>query len=390
MAVHSGAAMNKKLIYPVLVLALGLSIAALLIANKPALVPQPYQPLAATVRVVKVAARAEHLFIKSQGTVQPRSQSELIPEVSGRVLWISPALVDGGSFEAGDVLLRIDDADYKTAIKRIAAQLDRSEVEVSFARDELKRLQRLHDQQLASQSQLDSARRASRVADADLAESRADLDQAGRDLERTNLVAPFKGLVREEHVDRGQFVARGSSIGIIYATDFVEVRLPIAPDQVSYIGLPIVRRGQIPAAIRPPVTITADLGTVKLSWRGELIRTEAQIDERSRMAYGVARFQNMHGDTEQTVSAPVGLFVQASIRGRKVENVVRLPRSVMRDNNQLLIVDQDNRLRFREVSILRLEHDEVLIDSGLRDGERVCLSPMQTVVDGMHVQPVFE
>ena len=382
--------MNKKILFPVLALASCLAIAALLIVTKPAVQPEPYERQAVTVRVTRVQAQAEHLYIKSQGTVQPRSQSELIPEVSGRVLWISPALVDGGSFDAGDVLLRIDDADYKTALEGITARVDRSEVEASFAADELKRLLRLHEQQLASESQLDSAKRAARVATANLMESRADLDQAGRDLERTKLIAPFKGLVREEQVDLGQFVARGSKIATIYATDFMEVRLPIAPDQLTYIGMPVVRRGQIPEAIRPPVIASAEFGSIHLNWTGELIRTEAQIDERSRMAYGVARFEHAAVDGDLALKAPVGLFVQASIRGRRVENVVRLPRSVIRDNNQLLIVDANNRLHFRDVSILRLEHDEVLIDSGLEDDELVCLSPMQTVVEGMRVQPVFE
>lgn len=382
--------MNKKIIYPLFALAMCLAAAATLIAVKPAMIPQPYEPLATTVRVKQVEAKAEYLLIKSQGTVQPRIQSELIPEVSGRVMWISPALVDGGSFNTDDVLLRIDDADYKTAVERTSAQVSRAEVEASYAKDELKRLQRLHEQQLASQSQLDSGKRAFSVADANLLESRANLDQASRDLARTNLVAPFTGLVREESVDRGQFVARGNSIATIYATDFVEVRLPIAPDQLSYIGMPVVRRGQIPADIRPPVTATADFGNISLTWSGELIRTEAQIDERSRMGYGVARFENRPMDSENAVSVPVGLFVQATIRGREVKDVVRLPRSVMRDNNQVLIVDDNNRLHFREVSILRLEHDDVLIDSGLLDGELVCLSPMQTVVEGMQVEPVFE
>ena len=382
--------MNKKILYPILALAIGLTAAFLLAVSKPALEPVPYEPLEITVRVTQVEAKAEHLIIKSQGTIQPRSQSELMPEVSGRVTWISPALVDGGSFEAGDVLLRIDDTDYKSTLARNAARVARTEVEVSYAIDELKRLQSLHDQQLASQSQLDSASRGAQVAAANLDESRADLGQAKRNLERTELLAPFEGLVREEQVDLGQFVTRGDSIGTIYATGFVEVRLPIAPDQLAYVGLPVVRRGQIPEDIRPPVSIYADLGSVHLSWSGELIRTEAQIDERSRMAYGVARFRSISPENEYAVSAPVGLFVQAKIRGRLEESIVRLPRSVIRDNNQLLVVDADNRLHFREVSIMRLEHDEVLIDSGLKDGELVCLSPMQTVVEGMRVKPVFE
>jgi len=382
--------MNKKILYPIAVLLAGLAIATALAMSKPPLVPKPYEPFATTVRATRVQAQTEHLLIKSQGTVQPRTQSELIPEVSGRVTWISSALVDGGSFEAGDTLLKIDDADYKTALDRATAQMDRAEVEVGFAKDELKRLQRLHDQQLASASQLDSGKRASRIAQANLVESRANLSQAKRDLARTNLQAPFKGLVREEHVDQGQFIGRGNSIATIYATDFVEVRLPIAPDQFSYIGLAVARRGQIPQEIRPQVTATADFGNTRLIWNGELIRTEAQINEKSRMGYGVARFQNSNAENADTISAPVGLFVQASIRGREVSNIVRLPRSVIRDNNQVLIVDEENRLHFRTVAILRLEHDEVLIESGLQDGEIVCLSPMQTVVEGMRVQPVFD
>ena len=84
----------------------------------------------------------------------------------------------------------------------------------------------------------------------------------------------------------------------------------------------------------------------------------------------------------------MGKFVQADIRGRKVENVIRLPRSAMRDNNQVLVIDQDNRLHFRHVSILRLEHDEMLIDGGLSAGELVSVSPAQIAVEGMLVNPV--
>lgn len=379
--------MNKQVLYPVLVLSLGLGLATLLALNEPKLDPAPHQPMATTVRVTRVQAADEYLGVNSQGTVQPRSQSELIPEVSGRVVWMSASLVGGGAFRKDDVLLHIDDADYRNALQRREANLERAQVEHEFATDELQRLQQLHERQLASQQQLDSARRTARVAQANLSEGRASVEQARRDLQRTQLRAPFDGLVRSEQVDLGQFVTRGQSIGTIYATDYVEVRLPISADQLGHLGLPISTLGQIPAADRPPVTVVSDFGGAGLLWQGELVRLEAEIDERSRMIYGVTR---LHIEADQAgPRLPVGMFVQARIRGRKAESVIRLPRSAMRDNDQVLVVDASDRIRFRQVSLLRLEHDEVLVSAGLDNGELVCISPLQTVVDGMRVQAIM-
>ena len=380
--------MNKKLLYPIIVLILGIGLAVLITLTPPETTPEPYEPLATTVRVTRAKVQSEYLAISSQGTVQPRSQSELIPEVSGRAVWISPSLVGGGSFRMDDVLLRIDDADYRSTVVRSEAAVSRAEVEYEFARDELQRMQSLRDKQLASQQQLDNSRRAARVAEANLSEGRAALEQARRDLARTELRAPFDGLVRSEQVDLGQFLSRGQSIGTIYATDFVEVRLPIAADQLGFLGLPVSTRGQIPKDLQPPVTVAADFGNTRLLWEGELVRLEAEIDERSRMVYGVARLRM--DDSRESAILPVGMFVQAEIRGRQVEDIIRLPRSAMRDNDQVMVVDADNHLHFRQVSILRLEHEEMLVDGGLKDGELVCTSPLQTVVDGMLVTPVIE
>ncbi len=380
--------MNKKRLYPVLVIAAALALAALIVANPEKKIEEAVETRPISVRVMRVAAGDEYLTISSQGTVQPRSQSELIPEVSGTVTWISPALVGGGVFKEGDVLLRIDDADYRTALEGARARRTRAEVEAEFATDELRRLESLFDKKLASQSQLDTARRAARIAESTLLEARAAQDQAERDLYRTELRAPFDGLVRSEQVDLGQFVSRGNSIGTIYAADYVEVRLPIAADQLTYLGIPVSRQGQIPAEQRPPVTVAADFGKTRVFWEGELERTEAEFDARSRMLFGVTRIPYSRDDKSPVL--PVGLFVQAEIRGRRVENVMRLPRSAIRDRDEVLVVDDNNRLHFRPVQVLRLEHDEVLISAGLENGELVCISPLQTVVDGMRVEPVLE
>jgi RND family efflux transporter MFP subunit len=376
--------MNKRAVYPLLAMLAAVAIAGALIVSKPAPIGEDYTPPPTTVRTVVAQKRAEHLTVRSQGTVQPRTESQLIPEVSGQVVWMAPALVAGGSFDEGEPLLRIDPADYNNAVERSGAVLTRTGVEREHAADELERLKTLNAQNLASQSQLDEAERRYLVADATYTESNINLQQAQRDLSRTELVAPYRGRVRNEHIDIGQFVSRGNSVATIYASDYAEIRLPIAPNQITF--LDISASGQLRADPPAPVTVYGDFGRVKFIWNGELVRTEAEIDSRSRMIYGVARIRNE--DLEDLPPLAVGLFVQVEIQGRLVEDIVRLPRSAMRDASQVLVVTADNRLSFRQVSVLRVEHDEVLIRKGLEDGERVCVSPLQTVVEGMRVQAV--
>lgn len=367
-----------------LTLIAGIGLSSLLLMNKPMPPGDDYETPATKVRVIIAKQRSEHLIVRSQGTVQPRTESQLIPEVSGRVVWMSPALVSGGNFSQGDILLRIDDADYRNAADKSRSALDRAAVELEHAEDELERLQKLIGQNLASQSQVDEAQRRFRVAQANVSEAKITLQQAQRDLTRTELTAPYRGFVRNEKVDLGQFVSRGSNIATIYAEDFVEVRLPIASKQLTYLDIAIT--GQLPLDPPAPVSIIGELGNVQFIWEGELVRTEREFDSRSRMFYGVARIENApHEDMPPL--AP-GLFVQAEIQGRLFENIVRLPRSAMRDENQVAIVDSDNRLRFRRVTPLRIEHDEVLISNGLNDGDRVSISPSQTVVEGMKVEAV--
>lgn len=376
--------MSRKAVYPLLALAAGVALAVLVLATKPAPPVDDYVRPATTVRTVIANKKAEHLIVKSQGTVEPQTESQLIPEVSGRVIWMSPSLVTGGAFEKGAALFRIDDADYSSAVEKSKAALTRSNIEREHAGEELARLQKLMGQNLASQSQLDEAQRRYRVADANLTESEITLEQARRDLSRTEIHAPYKGLVRAEQVDLGQFVSRGNAIATIYATDFMEVRLPVASRQLAY--LEVSTNDNLKMDPPAAVSISTQLGKTRFIWNGELVRGEQEVDARSRMLYAVARFRNE--PSEDVAPLLVGMFVQAEIQGRLIDDLVRLPRSSIRDPDQVLVVDADNRLRFRQVTVLRVEDDEVLISAGLEDGELICVSPLQTVVDGMRVQAV--
>ncbi|MEJ2087644.1 MAG: efflux RND transporter periplasmic adaptor subunit [Gammaproteobacteria bacterium] len=201
---------------------------------------------------------------------------------------------------------------------------------------------------------------------------------------RTEIKAPFTGLVREESVDIGQFVSRGAAVATIYADDQAEIPLPIADRQLAFLNLPVGQRGELPENQQPKVTLTADYAGRMLTWHGRIVRTEAQIDTSSRMVHVIARVSN----AEQDVPLNVGLFVNAEIDGLLVEDVVVMPRNALRNGNRVLVVDDDNRLHYRDIDPLRLYRDEVLIRGGLEAGERVCISPLQTAIEGMPVQPL--
>jgi RND family efflux transporter MFP subunit len=378
--------MKSKKIVPAAIVLAAIAVAVVLVQNRKRV--QPAQPAAVptAVRVVEVNPGPVQLRVYAQGTIAPRVETQLVPEVSGNVTWVSPNLVAGGYFEASAPLLRIDERDYEATVRRAEASLERALAEHEHAQFELDRANELFERQLISRSDQEGKIRSARVAEASLAEARQVLETAKIDLGRTTLTAPFAGLVRSEQVDVGQFINRGSPIAEVYATDALEVRLPIADRQLAYLNVPLDRRGEMAEADAPSVTLTAEFAGQEQTWVGYLARTEAQIDPGSRMVYAIARVRAKDG--EDTIAPPVGLFVQAEIEGIAEDNIVVLPRSALRNESQVLIVDTENRLFFRDVKILRVYRDEVYITSGLEQGERVIVSPLQTVVEGMRVQPI--
>jgi len=119
------------------------------------------------------------------------------------------------------------------------------------------------------------------------------------------------------------------------------------------------------------------------------VRTEGELDPDTRMVHVVARIKNPYASQAGQAPLAVGLFVDAQIYGESVDDVSILPRSALRDENHVLVVDEASRLRMRQVNVLRLADDEVYIGGSLRGGERVCVSALQSATDGMEVR-VFE
>jgi RND family efflux transporter MFP subunit len=380
--------MNRRALAPVLIVVAGFGVAGLLIATGPQVEPHSPEQIAPLVRVHEVAPHRVTLRVSTHGTVAPRTESELVPEVSGRVLWISPALVSGGFFSEGEPLLRIDPLDYEVALEQARASLAQFQSERADARSDHRRQIDLASKNVASEAARDDAANRMRVSEATLRGARAALARAERDLARTEIQAPYDGRVRSKTVDVGQFVNRGAPVATVYAVDYAEVRLPVQDEELAFLDLPMSRDGVVEGS-GTPVTLRARFAGSGHEWRGEVVRTEGEIDPQTRMVNVIARVADPY-DAETPLW--VGLFVEAEIEGMDVDDVVVLPRSALRGGDQVLVVGPDDKLTVRPVELLRVAADQVLIRAGLAAGERVCISPLESATEGMlvRVQPADE
>lgn len=378
----------KRVVVPIAILAGCVSFAFYLISTPTEVSESAPEIIPVSVRVAEVQFDSVQLFVESQGKVQAAQQVSLSAPLAGPVAWISPSLEAGGYVTAGQSLLRIDASDFQTALARSEASLQQAQAEAQHAEQELARIRELAQRRLASDSQLQDALRQSEVNRARLADAQANLRQAQLDMQRTELKAPFNAVVQMREVEVGQYINRAQSVAVLYGADVVEVRVPLAIRQLGFLDMPLGSRGEIPADEAPEVRLTGIYGGAEHHWTGKMVRTEAAIDANSNTVQSIIRVEQPKAN--DAVPLPIGLYVQASIAGKRIDDIVALPRSVIRNNNQVLVVDAENKMFFREVEIYRLEENRVLISGGLLPGEYICTSPIQAVVNGMSVQPVIE
>ncbi|MGD8397125.1 MAG: efflux RND transporter periplasmic adaptor subunit [Candidatus Eiseniibacteriota bacterium] len=393
-------------ILPVAVVLLGIAAAAVMIRSRPEVETRRREVPPPLVRVVTARARDVQLTVAAQGTVTPRTETALVAEVAGRVVAVSPSFVSGGYFDRDDVLIEIDAADYRAAEATARSQVAQAELRVAREEQEAA-IARRDWQELGEGAPTPLALREPQLAEAraGLEAARAALERAQRDLERTRVLAPYDGRVRGEQVDVGQFVGRGTVLGTIYAIDVAEVRLPLPDRELAYLDLPLGggaragRTGDPPGG--PTVLLHGSFAGRTHTWTGTIVRTEGELDPRSRMVHVVARVDDPYGrhaegagdaggagnagDADRPPLA-VGLYVNAEILGRHIEDVYVLPRAALRGSDRVIVVDDEDRLRFRQVEVVKTDRETAVVRSGLADGDRICLSTLDNAVDGMRVR----
>ena len=328
------------------------------------------------VEVLTLTALDTDFRVASQGTVLPRTETILSAEISGAIVSISPKFIAGGVFGKGEELMRIDPTNYTAAVDRAAASLTQRQIEFDGA-------EKLRSQGYRAESEYASAVAA-------LAAARADLVNAQRNLERSVISLPYDGMVRAKEADLGQYVNPGTRLGVTFATDYAEVRLPLTDQDLAFVELPnaadISKSGSVDG---PMVTLTSIQKGQMRSWRARIVRSEGVVDEKSRVTYAVARIEDpykLKSATSGETPLPIGTFVAADIEGLQVNGVVRVPRGALRANNQLMLVDDDNKLRIRTVELLRSDAEHAYLRNGAAAGDRICLTTIESPLDGMKVR----
>jgi len=362
-----------------IILAVSIVVAGVLIKSKSVAVSEEKEEEIPYVKTMMILPETVNVSISSQGIVQPESQLNLLSELNSRVEWLSPKMEAGSSFKQGDTLIVLDKRDYElelisaeSEVLNAKVNLEREQAESDLAKKEWNRVG------VGSGSDLALRKPQMAQAKATYAATKARLEQAQRNLNRTIFIAPFDGRVRNSKIELGTTVFPGTSIGKIYATGTYEVRLPIADQDVPFSGLDFNGQKIEKSKQLDVIIIQGDN-----KWSAKIVRTEADIDPITRMMAVVAKIDN--SDIKMfTMPLAVGQFVQAKISGIEISDIFILPRSSVR-NESVWVVDRQMSMRNRSVEVLRNEGDSALIGEGFEPGDRLLTSRVSSLVNGLKV-----
>jgi RND family efflux transporter MFP subunit len=377
---------------PLVIIAVGVLGAWWLVANRPRAQREQVEPIPPLVQVLEAKRSSEPVTVVAMGTVVPAKRVVLQPEVSGRIVTQSPQLQPGGLFKAGDVILRIDPRDYETAVKQQEAAVERAHLEVEIekgrqviAEREWKLLE--EDISLDGASQNLALRRPqqknARVA---LEAAESMLEQAKLQLERTTVYAPFNAVVKEEFVDEGQLVNPQTQLATLIGTDRFWVQVSVPVDRLQWMAFSDAGKDE-GFNVRVVQEVSAD---TRIELPGRLVRLLGDLDPVGRMARVLVEIEDPLGlkdkKNPERVPLMLGAYVRVEMEGRRAEEVFRVPRTAIREGDQLWIANEKDRLEVRPVEVFWRSKDTVLIRHGLREGDRVVTDTIPLPIPNMKLR----
>lgn len=381
----------KTKFLPLIVILAAILIAGLMSLTKPDSLELESPNREVAVKTAILEKSQVQLTVKSQGTVQPLTRTMLVSEVSGTVMELAPQFEVGGTFSKGDVLIRLDAADYQVAKQRADAQLQSAKAQLLSEQarsSQAKKEWEMTGRPLSEAPVL--ALRTPFLAEAQsrLLQAEAEVKQAQLKLQRTIIRAPYAGMVSSTMVDLGQYVTIGARLGETFAIDYAEIRLPMTGKDLSKLGWNAATSQQ-QIFHQNKVQLQGSINGINATWQAVLVRSEGTIDQSSRAQYLVAQVSDPY-NIKAIPDRPrllIGSFVEAVVDGKMIENVYSLPRHALRSNKRVATVDADQRLKLLDVDYVFEDHANYYISSGLEGSVEIVTSGMGIMVDGMRLKP---
>ncbi len=378
---------NISKFYPLLIIVLGVIISSLMITLRPVTIPDEVKFSHPFIEAQNLKSESINIIVKSQGTIIPYTESQIFPEIIGPVVYVSSNLYEGSSFKKGDVLAKIDSKDYELDIKSAESILAAAKTKLSFEKAESASAKEEWEK-IGKGVPSDLALRIPQLkqVQSEVEAAEANLERLKRNLDKTIIRAPYDGLVRKKNIDIGTVVSPGFLLASIYSTDFVEVRLPIPDEELEFLDIPLDGT-EIAPMRQSQLILKGSFGGKDVIWKGSIVRMEAEIDPKSRMAVLIGRVSNPYDLVENDIPLRVGQFVEAEIIGKNFKQVFMLDRELIRQNNQVVTINRlDTSLVFNAVNIIRYVDDIALITEGLDDLSLVCLTKLDIMYPNMKVQ----
>lgn len=368
----------RRILIPLIIIAVSVGLAILLVSSKKEPEKKPEPDTRPIVDIISANPSNLSVQLASYGVVSPKYKTQLVTEVQGRLLELADVFVAGGMVKKGQVLARIEPADYQADLSQAQASLAQAQAnldeEIALGEVAKKEWQ---DFQSGPAPELGLRVPQLKKEQANVKYAQATLARAQRNLDRTVIRAPIDGIIKSRKVDLGQYITMGTTLGELYGTSIAEVRLPLNNNELAYLE-----------SIENPnteVELTAQLAGKDMTWQANIVRSEGIIDDTNRMVYLVAEINDPYQLVTKKSVLPLkyGTFVNANIHGREFENIVKLPRHLVK-NNQVAIV-KNNVIEMRTVNVVRSDQKHAYIQQSIQPNEQISITLLNNMSTGQEV-----
>ena len=351
--------------------------------------PDPVEELPPPDVIIEILTPKDfQVQISSNGTTTPLTQTVLTAEVGGEVIYRSKKFAEGASVIEGEILAKIDDTDLQLQYKNALLQLANAEVQYSLQLAEAEVAKEAWDKigdGVASDLTLKKPQL--KQAEALLEVAKAQVSSAAKKLNKTEIIAPYAGRIQNVNIDLGSTIIPGQPVGAMYTSSEIEITLAVKDNDLQFLSIPMDGRKLNPSE-QASVVIESFYKGKTQSWKGKLERVDGVIDPVTRMINLIAVFKNDFIESDKP-NLPIGLFVEAKIDGITLKNIFEIPINSISKDNEVYIVDKDNQLELRKLTVLKKYSEFVIIKDGLRAGERIVTSKLSTASNGIKVNPVY-